>query len=74
MIEHTFIRARRVMDDGTMLIKADQIVLICDNADDKGIIEGSCTVFLYNGVSVALNHTVDEFTKMYNAVVGMTPQ
>lgn len=55
VVRHPFITLPRIMDDGSMTINVDDIMMVCDNADENGIIEGTAAIYLRDGPGVAVN-------------------
>lgn len=45
----------RVMDEAMVCVDVDAITAIVANADENGLIEGTCAVYLRDGLAMAIN-------------------
>lgn len=57
----------RVMDDGPLSINPDDIRMVAANADEGGIIEGTCAVYLKEGLAIAVNYPPERVLEILEA-------
>lgn len=60
MFDRKFLEVPRVMDDGRIYLEKNDILSICDNADEAGLVEGTSTIFMKGGLAFGVNLPVEE--------------